>query len=178
MKVKSFIYCLIGAFLCSGCSQLGLVAQIEFPEGAKQPQVGHSSGLQDSLKTKNHNVQNGSAQTHVDSSRVAAVAKKREAESYSPMGARKKLVPFRERTQTFWTCVGACTLGGFVIGTVLGMAQEPKYHGEDSGWPTITGMMYGTAIGCGVGVVVGTIVAAKDDILMLGDESGEIRWEK
>lgn len=167
---------LLLAFLCIGCSELRLVAQIEFPEGTKHPQAGEVSG--DSLKTKNQDVQNESTQTRIDSVRAVIVAGDHEAESCSPMGARRKLVPFRERSQTFWNCVGACILGGLVIGTVIGMVQEPEYYGEDSGWSTMTGMVYGTAIGCSVGVVVGTIVAAKDDILMLGDEAGETRWEK
>jgi hypothetical protein len=38
------------AFLCIGCSELRLVAQIEFPEGSKHPQAGEVFG--DSLFVK------------------------------------------------------------------------------------------------------------------------------
>jgi hypothetical protein len=103
MKVKIFIYCLFSAFLCSGCSQLRLVAQINFPEGEKLPQAGETSGLQDSLKTKNYYVQNDSARARIDSSQVIAAASEREAESHSPIGARPKLIPFREKSKIVWT---------------------------------------------------------------------------
>lgn len=175
MQVKSFVYFLIGALVCSGCSQLRLVAQIEFPAGAKPPQAGEAPGLQDSLKTKNQDAQNDSMRARLDSARVAAVANDREAESHFPNSARTKLIPFREKSKTVWTSIGVGALGGMVIGIIIGSATKPDYPSEEHGW---TYMIYGTAIGCAVGTVVGVIVAANDGVLLLGEGTPEIVPDK
>ncbi|MGH7601066.1 MAG: hypothetical protein ACREOI_32310, partial [bacterium] len=169
MQVKIFIYCLIGAFLCSGCSQLRLAAQIEFPAVAKQPQSSEVGALQDSLKTKDQHVQNDSMRARTDSARVA-VANDLKAESHFPNGARTKLIPFREKSNTVWTSVALGTLGGMVIGAIIGSATKPDYPSEEHVW---TYMIYGTAIGCAVGTVVGVIVAADDGVLLLGEDTPE-----
>jgi hypothetical protein len=169
-KVKRFVFCLLGAFLCSGCSELRLVAQIEFPEGAKQPQTGGVYGFPDSIKTKKQNVQNDSARARIDSAQVVDVASECDAESYSANGARTKLIPFREKSKTVWTSVAVGALDGMVIGTIIGAATKPEYPSEEHGW---TYMIYGTAIGCAVGTVVGVIVAADDGVLLLGEGAPE-----
>jgi hypothetical protein len=174
MQVKRFFYFLIVLFV-AGCSQSHLVRR---SEEAPPLKLGCRFGVVDSSDAKNSGPEFKLASLREDSLHVIPMASQRNTERDVPIASRKKLVPFRERAQTFWTCVGACTLGGLVIGTAIGMAHEPEYRGEDSGWSTMAGMVYGTAIGCGVGVVVGALVAAKDDILILGDEAGEIRWEK
>ncbi|MCI0695061.1 hypothetical protein L0337_24005 [candidate division KSB1 bacterium] len=174
MKVKIFVYFLIVLFV-AGCSQSRLVRR---PEETPPLKLGCRFSVLDSSDAKNSGPESKLVSLRGDSLQAITMASQRKTERDMPFVARKKLVPFRERAQTFWTCVGACTLGGLVIGTAIGMAQEPEYRGEDSGWSTMKGMVYGTAIGCGVGVVVGALVAAKEDILMLGDEAGEIRWEK
>lgn len=169
MKVEIFFCCLIGAFLCSGCSQLRLAAQIEFPAGAKPPQTGEAAVLQDSLETKNQHVQNDSMRARTDSARVA-VANDLEAESHFPNGARTKLIPFREKSNTVWTSVALGALGGMGIGAIIGSATKPDYPSEEHVW---TYMIYGTVIGCAVGTVVGVIVAADDGVLLLGEEAPE-----
>jgi len=89
-----------------------------------------------------------------------------------------KLIPFREKAQIFWTCVGVGTVGGMVIGAVIGSSREPDHPSDDSGLATMVGMIYGSAIGCGAGAVVGILVAAKDGVLLLNDEASEEFWKK
>jgi hypothetical protein len=142
MQSKISICCLIVLFVAS-CSQARLVQR---STDARQLHEGRRFNVCDTSATKNGDLEKKPASLQGDSLQFFAMASRRQAERDVPFVSRKKLVPFRERAQIFWTCVGACTLGGFAIGTVVGMAQEPKYHGEDSGWSTIAGMVYGTAV--------------------------------